>query len=164
MSLFDDVIVNVAKAIDTAGKVTEQVVDRSRARVSGAELKSKIASQFESLGRYVYDSTLSGNIDNAVVSERVNTITELLNELRSVQDSLATDAGSMTCPKCCCKNSVDSLFCKKCGASLDFSNSYTVPKNDNDTFVCTPKEQPSPVVQEGESAPVTESESIGGTI
>ncbi len=168
MSLFDDVIVNVAAAFDTAGKVAVEVVDRSRARVSAAELRNKISSRFEELGRYVYDSKLSGTTDDEVISEYISGISELLKELKSVKDSLSNDFGTMTCPKCCCKNSVDSLFCKKCGASLDFANSYTVPKTENDTFVCTPKEEAAP---EGESAPVSaadfetqsEPEQNGGT-
>ena len=126
MSLFDDVIVNVAAAFDTAGKVAGEVVDRSRARVSSVELKNKISSQFESLGRYVYDSTLSGTTDESVIKGYVNNISELIKEMKTVSDSLSNDFGTMTCPKCSCRNSVDSLFCKKCGASLDFTNSYTV--------------------------------------
>lgn len=128
MSLFDDVIVNAAAAVDTVGKMASDVVDRSRVRVSSAELKSKISAQFETLGRYVYDTTVAGTLDQAVVNEYVNNISVLINELKSLQDSLNADCGKIICPRCCCKNTVDSLFCRKCGASLDFANSYTAPK------------------------------------
>ena len=142
MSLFDDVIVNAAAAVDTVGKVAGEVVDRSRARVSSAELKSKISSRFESLGRYVYDSSVAGEPDKAIVKEYIDSITVLIGELKSMQDSLTADSGRIICPKCCCKNSVDSIFCKRCGSSLDFANSYTSPKAAAD-LAKQPEEKPA---------------------
>lgn len=151
MSLFDDVIVNAAAAVDSMGKIASDVVDRSRVRVSSAELKKKIGDQFETLGRYVYDTSLSGTTDDAVVKEYVTNISVLINELKSLQDSLTSECGKMICPKCCTRNSVDSLFCKKCGSSLDFANSYTAPKAESVTLA---KEEPA----QPEAAPETETE------
>ena len=119
MSLFDDVIVNAAAAVDTFGKVAGDVVDRSRARVSSAELKGKINKQFETLGRYIYDTSVSGTTDQSVVDEYVSNISVLIGELKSLQDTLTADLGRIICPKCCTKNSVDSLFCKKCGEIIE---------------------------------------------
>ena len=129
MSFFDDVIVNAASAVEMMGKLAGDVVDKSRVRVSSAELKSKINKQFETLGRYVYDTNLNGNTDETVVSEYVRNITVLINELKSLQDTLASEGGRIVCPKCCTKNGADSLFCKRCGSSLDFANSYTADKS-----------------------------------
>ena len=126
MSLLDDVIVNAAAAFDTMGKMATDVVDRSKVRVSSAELKNKISAQFETLGRYIYDTHESGNTDPTVVSQYVSEVTVLINELKTLQDTLTAANGRIVCPKCACSNSNDSLFCKKCGASLDFSNAYTV--------------------------------------
>lgn len=126
MSLLDDVIVNAAAAFDTMGKMATDVVDRSKVRVSSAELKNKISAQFETLGRYIYDTHESGNTDPAVVNQYVSEITVLINELKTLQDTLTAANGKIVCPRCACTNSNDSLFCKKCGASLDFSNAYTV--------------------------------------
>ena len=36
MSLFDDVIVNVAAAVDKVNKKTSEIVDRSKVRISSA--------------------------------------------------------------------------------------------------------------------------------
>lgn len=127
MSLFDDVIVNVAAAVDAFGNKATEVVDRSRVRVSSAELKSKISAQFETLGRYVYDTNVTGTTDQSVVDQYVNDITVLINELKTLQDTLNAAGDRIICLKCCCSNSNDSLFCKRCGATLDFANSYTVP-------------------------------------
>ncbi len=127
MSLFDDVIVNVAAAVDAVGKKTTEVVDRSKVRVSSVELKNKISARFETLGRYVYDTHAAKNTDPSVVDQYVSEITVLINELKTLQDSLNASNGKTVCPKCSCSNSADSLFCKKCGASLDFTNTYTTP-------------------------------------
>ena len=126
MSLLDDVIVNAAAAFDTMNKMATDVVDRSKVRVSSAELKNKISAQFETLGRYIYDTHESGNTDSTVVSQYVSEITVLINELKTLQDTLTAVNGKIVCPRCACTNSNDSLFCKKCGTSLDFSNAYTV--------------------------------------
>ena len=141
MSLFDDVIVNAAAAVDTFGKVAGDVVDRSRARVSSAELKGKINKQFETLGRYIYDTSVSGTTDQSVVDEYVSNISVLIGELKSLQDTLTADLGRIICPKCCTKNSVDSLFCKKCGSTLDFANSYTAPKAEDLGLTLEKKEE-----------------------
>ena len=156
MSLLDDVIVNAASAVDTVGKVAGGVVDRSRIRVSSAELKKKISAQFETLGRYIYDTNLAGSTDDTVVKEYINSITVLINELKSLQDSLSADTGKISCPKCCCKNAVESLFCKKCGASLDFARSYTADTAAADTVAG--KQEAAECVEE--SAPVVQDDSF----
>jgi len=135
MSLFDDVIVNVAAAVDEVNKKTTEFVDRSKVRVASAELRSKISAQFEILGRYVYDTSVAGTTDQAVVDQYVSEITVLINELKSLQETLSKTTGKIICQKCECANSSDSLFCKRCGNTLDFANLYTekqdVPQPDN---------------------------------
>ena len=127
MSLLDDMIVNTAAVFEIVGRTASGIVEKSKTRVSSAELKSKISSQFEHLGRYVYDTAANGTTDPTVISEYSASISDLIGELKSLQDSLSADSGKIVCPKCCTKNSSDSLFCKRCGSSLDFANSYTMP-------------------------------------
>ncbi len=149
MSLFDDVIVNVAAAVDEVNKKTSEIVDRSKVRISSAELRNKISAQFETLGRYVYDTTVAGTTDQTVVEQYVTEITTLINELKSLQESLVTSSGKIICPKCNCTNSSDSLFCKRCGNTLDFANIYTAKY---------PVTQPDEVTSSEEAAPESENE------
>ena len=149
MSLFDDVIVNVAAAVDEVNKKTSEIVDRSKVRISSAELRNKISAQFETLGRYVYDTTVAGTTDQTVVEQYVTEITTLINELKSLQESLVTSSGKIICPKCNCTNSSDSLFCKRCGNTLDFANIYTAKY---------PVTQPDEVTSSEEAAPELENE------
>lgn len=129
MSLLDDVIVNAASAVCAVGKKAGEVVDKSKLRISTAELKKKISDKFETLGRYVYDTSVSSTADTEVISKYCEEITVLISELKTLQDALDEASDKVICPKCDCSNSSDSLYCKKCGSSLDFSNSYT-PKSD----------------------------------
>ena len=149
MSLFDDVIVNVAAAVDEVNRKTSEIVDRSKVRISSAELRNKISAQFETLGRYVYDTTVAGTTDQTVVEQYVTEITTLINELKSLQESLVTSSGKIICPKCNCTNSSDSLFCKRCGNTLDFANIYTAKY---------PVTQPDEVTSSEEAAPESENE------
>ena len=97
MSLFDDVIVNVAAAVDEVNKKTTEFVDRSKVRVASAELRNKISAQFETLGRYVYDTTVAGTTDNEVVDQYVSEITALINELKDLQEALLKTTGKIIC-------------------------------------------------------------------
>lgn len=149
MSLLDDVIVSAAAAVDAVEKKAEKVVERSKIRVSSAELKKKISDKFEILGRYVYDTRMTNSTDEEVVRLYASEITELIDELKSLQDALNTSGYRLTCPKCSCVNASDSLYCKKCGASLDFTNSYTSPeksKNDEAAVKAEPAASVAPEV------------------
>lgn len=99
MSFLDDVIVNAAAAFDTVGKMANDVVDRSKVVVSSAELKNKISAQFETLGRYIYDTHESGNTDPSVVNQYVGEITVLISELKTLQDTLNATNGKLVCPR-----------------------------------------------------------------
>lgn len=125
MSLLDDIIVNTAAAVSAVGKKTGELVDKSKLRVSSAELKKNISSKFESLGRYVYDTHMTDSTDDEVVEKYIEEISALIGELKSLQDSIGAAEDKIVCPKCSAQNTPDSLYCKKCGATLDFTNSYT---------------------------------------
>ncbi len=128
MSFIDDVFVNAAAAVDAVGKAATEVFDKSKVFISTTELRNKISASFETLGRYVYNTNETNTTDPAVVEQYVNEISELITELKNLQDSIAAASGKKVCPVCDASNSSDSLYCKKCGTSLDFNNTYTVNK------------------------------------
>lgn len=140
MNFFDDLIVNTAAAVDAMSKRATEIVDKSRVRVSSAELKKRISAQFETLGRYVYDTTVAGTTDQEVVNQYTKEISDLINELKALQDSLVASSGKVICTKCNSDNPSDSLFCRRCGSSLDYTNMYTVNKPGADV--------PQPIVKE----------------
>ena len=129
MSLLDDVIVNAASAVSAVSKKANEVVDKSKLRISTAELKKKISDKFETLGRYVYDTNMTDSADTEVVKQYCTEISELIAELKTLQDALESSKEKIVCPKCASENPTDSLYCRRCGSSLDFSNSYTPKSN-----------------------------------
>jgi len=158
MSFLDDVFVNAAAAVDAMGKAANEMVDKSKVFISTAELRNKISASFETLGRYVYDTHAANNTDPAVVTQYANEISELISELKNLQDNIVASSGKKVCPVCGCSNSNDSLFCKKCGTSLDFTHTYTVKPKPSENVVSeaasktdeesAPVEQPVPEVTE----------------
>ncbi len=134
MSLLDDIMVNAACAVNSAAKSAGKVIDKSKLRLSITEVKKKISGKFETLGRYVYDTHVSENTDPEIINQYYAEISELISQLKTLQDTLGDISDKTICPKCGCSNSSDSLYCKLCGTSLDFSNTYT-PKNGNNDCV-----------------------------
>ena len=59
--------------------------------------------------------------------KRVTVPSVILRTLKT-QNRIAAASGKKVCPVCDASNSSDSLYCKKCGTSLDFNNTYTVNK------------------------------------
>ncbi len=125
MSLLDDVIINSTAVISAVGKKTSEVVEKSKKRISTAELKEEIAEQFESLGRYVYDTHKSGLTDNEVVTNYIDEISELIVQLKELQESLDNSKKKILCPACFTENTADSVYCKHCGSSLDTEDGGT---------------------------------------
>nr|MDE7389857.1 zinc ribbon domain-containing protein [Lachnospiraceae bacterium] len=123
-------IVNAAAVVNAVSKKTGEVVDRSKLVISSTELKKKISAKFETLGRYIYDTYAQDAADSEVVSQYISEINELISQLKSVKDMMNASEDKVACPKCSAANTTDSLYCKKCGATLDFSNTYTAASAD----------------------------------
>lgn len=158
MSLIDDVIVNAAAAVESMSKMATEVVDKSRARVSSVELRKKISTQFETLGRYVYDTTTTNTTDQEVVKSYVNEISDLISQLKVLQDTLNEACEKSVCTRCGAANTADSLFCKFCGSPLENSTPYTVPTTQFEQIVSAPIQTPVP-----NNAPVSSGDSVQPT-
>lgn len=131
MSLLDDVIINSTAVMSAVGKKTSEMVDKSKKRISTAELREEISEQFESLGRYVYDTHKSGLTDGEVVTGYINEIPELIVQLKEIQESLDKGKNKIMCPSCFTENTGDSLYCKRCGSILEKSD--TAEQSDDNT-------------------------------
>lgn len=117
--IFDDVVVNAKAAASAVSKKASGVYDASKQKITAAELRSTIAKKLRELGAVIY-KTKTGVIeeDDEVVTQLVNEIKELKDNLDTITENLASKNNRKKCASCGSTVPKNSLFCNICGAKL----------------------------------------------
>ena len=118
MGIFEDVLLNARSAVDAVGKTAGKVIDISKLKLAAADLKSEITRKYQILGRVAYEEGISGKDYTKNKTELIEKITELKNQLNSVNDLLADASNKKKCASCGAYNSKNAQFCNKCGERL----------------------------------------------
>ena len=118
MSIFDDFFTNAKSAVDAVGKKAEKVIDTSKLKYAEAGLQSEINKKYQSLGKFVYDSYLSGDMDKAKLEQKIDELKELNESIDSTRELINAQKNKVTCKACGSLVSADLRFCGKCGAKL----------------------------------------------
>lgn len=119
MGIFEDVLLNARSAVDAVGKTAGKVIDISKLKLAAADLKSEITRKYQILGRVEYEESISGKDYAKNKSELIDKITELKNQLDSVNDLLAEASNKKKCAACGAYNAKNAQFCSKCGERLE---------------------------------------------
>lgn len=130
MSIFDDVVVNARSAADVIGKKATKLADSTKLAISAADLKAEISKKSEILGRVVYVSRVSGKSYEKSISELVETITSLKEQLEAVETQLADAKSRKKCPVCGMANSRTAVFCNRCGEKIGEPQASDMPEPD----------------------------------
>ncbi len=123
MSILEDVLLNARTAVDTVGKKAGKVIDKSKLVLTAADLKSEISKKYEILGRVTFEAETTGKSYKKSVAELVEKITELREQLDSVNELIENSRKKVKCPKCGAFNAKGSAFCNKCGEQLPLTES-----------------------------------------
>lgn len=118
MSIFDDVVVNAKSAADAIGKKATKIADSTKLTITAADLKAEISKKSEILGRVVYVSRTTGKSYEKSITELVETITELKDQLEAVETQLADAKSRRKCPICGLQNPKNAVFCNRCGERI----------------------------------------------
>lgn len=118
MGIFDDVMVNAKSAANAVGKKAEQIVDYSKLKYAESGINNEISEKLNSLGSFVYESMVAGEMDKADLEKRTAELTELYRQLEMTREMIAASKNKKCCKSCGSLNDKDSLFCGKCGARL----------------------------------------------
>lgn len=130
MSIFDDVVVNARSAADVIGKKATKLADSTKLTILAADLKAEIAKKSEILGRVVYVSRVSGKSYEKSISELIETITDLKEQLEAVETQLADAKNRKKCPVCGMTNSRTAVFCNRCGEKIGEPQASDMPEPD----------------------------------
>ncbi|MCQ4022269.1 MULTISPECIES: hypothetical protein [unclassified Ruminococcus] len=130
MSLFDDFFTNAKSAVNAVGKKAEKVIDVSKLKYAEAGLQSEINKKCQALGKFVYDSYLSGEMDKDALSDKIDELKELNENLESTRKLINAQKNKVVCNACGALVSADLQYCGKCGAKL-YSDDPASPTSDN---------------------------------
>ena len=118
MEFFDDVINKTRDAIDVAYKKTNEVVSIQRQKFDIAAMESKLANDYQNLGRVCFDII---NDEKEITAEAKMLVKEIAKKQAEIEDARAKVSraqGKKFCPKCGIANVSEAHFCFACGESF----------------------------------------------
>lgn len=117
--ILDDVVVNAKAAAAVVSKKANYVYDSSKQKLAASELRSEINKKLKELGALTYKSqTMSVDCTEEII-KIVNEITELKENLDTINQNIASAKNQKRCPQCEANVPKNSLFCNICGAKLE---------------------------------------------
>ena len=115
MGFFEDAAVKAKDVFDVAVEKTTDVISEQKIRYNIAKINSKIAKDYEMLGRLYHDSKKSGEDNEDAANALIAGIESKQAEVSELEDQLAAAKNMIICDNCGAKNAFDASFCQKCG-------------------------------------------------
>lgn len=148
--ILDDVLVNAKTAASVVSKKATYVYGSSKQKLAAAELRGEINKKLKELGALTYKSqTASIDCSDEILSI-VNEITELKDQLDTINQNLASAKNQKKCPKCEANVPKNSLFCNICGAKLE--DEVCAEENESQASEETSQEVTDNALEENNSA------------
>lgn len=117
--ILDDVVVNAKAAASVVSKRATYVYDSSKQKLAAAELRGEINKKLKELGALTYKSQTSDVDCTADIAKIVSQITELKENLDTINQNIVSAKNQKKCPQCEANLPKNSLFCNICGAKLE---------------------------------------------
>lgn len=118
MATMGNVLNTACELVDTAGRKTAELVDKTKTKMDIATLEKQLAATFEGIGRLMYDAAESGEDIAYIKDDAFATVKKLQKEIDKAYAKLYAYKGAVACKECGAINDVDALFCKKCGKNV----------------------------------------------
>ncbi len=118
MGMFEDIFVKAKGAVDAIGEKAGQYVDVSKLNIRLMELKSDLKSEYENLGKTVYNCNKNGEDGTSEINVSVAQIDNISLRIEELKKQIATLKNKVLCKSCEHLNEQDSVFCAKCGQKL----------------------------------------------
>ncbi len=122
MGVFEDIFVKAKAAAGALGEKAGQYVDVSKMNIKLAEFKGDLKSEFENLGKIVYECE-KNNIENrSGIHASIAQIDNITLQIEELKRQIASIRNKVICKSCGSQNEVDSVYCSKCGEKLSESS------------------------------------------
>lgn len=118
MDFFEEAVVAAKDTFNAVCKKTEEVVSVQKIKINIASMESKLAKDYEALGRYCLESVLS---DENADEQAKNIAEDIVNkkaEIEKAKQELYAAQGKAVCPSCGNKVEDKAKFCSSCGQNL----------------------------------------------
>ncbi len=135
MGVLEDIFVKAKAAAGALGEKAGQYVDVSKLNIKLAEFKSDLKSEFENLGKIVYQSEKNEVENRAGINAGIAQIDNITLQIEELKKQIASIKNKVLCNACGSQNEVDSVYCAKCGEKLsENSKSSEVEEDDFSDF------------------------------
>lgn len=131
MGVLEDIFVKAKAAAGALGEKAGQYVDVSKLNIKLAEFKSDLKSEFENLGKIVYQSEKNEVENRAGINAGIAQIDNITLQIEELKKQIASIKNKVLCNACGSQNEVDSVYCAKCGEKL-FENSKSSEVEEDD--------------------------------
>lgn len=119
MAFFDDVKKTAKKAFDYTSKKTEELSDKVNIKLAIHSAESKVEDHYKTLGKLVFDAKSNGLNFDADIENEIAALSELKEELKGLEVSLAKADNKMFCASCGAPIEIGTQFCPACGAKVE---------------------------------------------
>ena len=118
-----DELLNKAKAVaNAAGKKTGEMVEVSKLKLQVVQLNSDVEKVFKRIGELTYSHFRNNTDTNREIEDAMAEIDKMYQEIESLNIKINSAQQMIKCANCGAANSVDAMFCSRCGKSLNEEN------------------------------------------
>ncbi len=130
MGVLEEFFVKAKVAVDAIGEKAGKIVDVSKLNVKMAELKSSLKSEYERLGKVVYNSRRDNVPDESNINYEVAQIANLSLQIEELKKQIASVKNKVLCKSCGQPTELGSKFCSSCGEKIDYTDEEIVIEGD----------------------------------
>lgn len=105
----------IDKAAQTVSNKSNEIVEKTKCKSAIASTEEQVTKAYAEIGRYYYESHLSGELFEGFVADKCASIDELKQKLEELKLRLAQLNDQKLCPKCGEKCVESAVYCSKCG-------------------------------------------------
>lgn len=134
MGVFEDIFVKAKVALGALGEKAGQFVDVSKLNIKLAELKSDLKSEYETLGKTVYNSKKDGISKDNEINLSIAQIDNVSIQIEELKKQIASTKNQIICKSCGSQNDVGASYCAKCGAVLNAHTNVAELQKTEDDF------------------------------
>ncbi len=131
MGVLEDIFVKAKAAAGALGEKAGQYVDVSKLNIKLAEFKSDLKSEFENLGKIVYQSEKNEVENRAGINAGIAQIDNITLQIEELKKQIASIKNKVLCNACGSQNEIDSVYCAKCGEKLSENSKSTEVEEDD---------------------------------